>query len=58
MLRERGVHYKELLERSGWNGEVEVVEAKGEDHVFHLFKPTSENAVAMMKTLAEFINHE
>ncbi|OWM83737.1 hypothetical protein CDL15_Pgr004167 [Punica granatum] len=56
LLRERGWYYKEVMEKSGWNGEVEVMEAKEEDHVFHLINPTSENAVAMMKKLVEFMN--
>ncbi|GKE19990.1 2-hydroxyisoflavanone dehydratase-like protein, partial [Tanacetum coccineum] len=43
-LKDRGVMYYELLKNSGWNGEVEIVESKGEDHVFHLFKPDCEEA--------------
>ncbi|XP_057420929.1 probable carboxylesterase 12 isoform X2 [Lotus japonicus] len=37
LLKDRGWYYKELLEKSGWEGVVEVMEAKGEGHVFHLF---------------------
>lgn len=55
-VRERNFHYKELLEKSGWKGEVEVLEAKGENHVFHLFNHTCENAVVMMKKMVDFIN--
>lgn len=55
-LRERGWYYKEVLGKSGWGGTVEVMETKGEGHVFHLFNPTSENAVALVKSMASFIN--
>nr|GMC85429.1 probable carboxylesterase 12 [Ipomoea batatas] len=56
-LRNRGWHYKEALRKKGWDGYVEVVEAKGEDHVFNLINPTSDNAMAMVKKLASFINN-
>ncbi|CAK7329857.1 unnamed protein product [Dovyalis caffra] len=56
-LRERGLFYYETLRRSGWGGEVEIVETGEEGHVFHLFNPNSDNAVSLLKTLASFINH-
>nr|XP_028964991.1 probable carboxylesterase 12 [Malus domestica] len=55
-LRDGGWYYGEILRKSGWSGVVEVVEAKGEEHVFHLFKPSSENAVAKEKKIAYFLN--
>ncbi|GFY89609.1 alpha/beta-Hydrolases superfamily protein [Actinidia rufa] len=39
-LRDRGWYYKEELGKSGWGGVVEIMEAVGEDHVFHLLNPT------------------
>ncbi|KAH0732244.1 hypothetical protein KY289_003432 [Solanum tuberosum] len=48
-LRFRGFYYKEVLEKSGWPGTVEVVEVKDEEHVFHLFATEAENSMAMMK---------
>lgn len=57
-LRERGWYYKEVLERSGWGGTVEVVEAKGDDHVHHLNNPTCDNAVALVKKIASFVNQD
>ncbi|KAH7517963.1 hypothetical protein FEM48_Zijuj09G0120000 [Ziziphus jujuba var. spinosa] len=57
-LRDRGLYYCELLEKSGWNGALEVMEAKGEDHVFHLVNPTCENAIAMLHKIFAFISHE
>ncbi|XP_030523318.1 probable carboxylesterase 12 [Rhodamnia argentea] len=56
MLRSRGWYYEEVLKKSGWRGSVEVVETKGEDHVFHLMNPSCENAVEMMKTFVKFLN--
>ncbi|KAF4382484.1 hypothetical protein G4B88_011436 [Cannabis sativa] len=55
LLRDRGLYYKEILEKSDWVGRVEVVEAAGDEHVFHLTKPTCENAVAMLKKISSFV---
>ncbi|XP_028777068.1 probable carboxylesterase 12 [Neltuma alba] len=56
LLKERGCYYKEVVEKSGWKGVVEVMEAKDEGHVFHLFTPTCNNAVAMLNTIVSFMN--
>ncbi|CAK9181258.1 unnamed protein product [Ilex paraguariensis] len=58
LLKDRGWYYKEVLVKSGWKGKVEIMEAKGEEHVFHLFNPTCENAVAKLKKLASFFNQD
>ncbi|KAK4378421.1 hypothetical protein RND71_000283 [Anisodus tanguticus] len=55
-LRYRGFYYKEALENSEWRGTVEVVEIKDEEHVFHLFAPTAENSMAMLRKLVSFFN--
>lgn len=55
-LRDRGWFYHETLGKSGWSGVVEVMETEGEDHVFHLFNPTCDKAVAMLKQMAMFLN--
>lgn len=55
-LKHRGLHYSDLLRKSEWGGNVEVVESKEEDHVFHLNNPIGENAVALMKKIVSFIN--
>lgn len=57
-LRDRGLFYYETLKNCGWCGEIEIVETPGEDHVFHLFNPDSEKAVALMDKLASFINQD
>lgn len=55
-LRYRGFYYKEALEKSGWPGTVEFVEIKDEEHVFHLFAPTAEKAMGVVKKLVSFLN--
>lgn len=57
-LRDRGVLYKEALEKSGWKGALEVVEAAEEDHVFHLMKPSSASAAELMNRVAAFLNYQ
>ncbi|KAI9181899.1 hypothetical protein LWI28_019859 [Acer negundo] len=58
LLRDRGWLYYEKLKESGWRGVVEIMESKDEDHIFHLIKPTSENAEAMLKKIVSFINQD
>ncbi|XP_074306906.1 putative carboxylesterase 2 [Silene latifolia] len=55
-LRDRGVYYKDLLVKSGWKGEVQVIETEGENHVFHLYDPVSPKAAELMDQFVEFIN--
>ncbi|KAH7517957.1 hypothetical protein FEM48_Zijuj09G0119400 [Ziziphus jujuba var. spinosa] len=55
IFKERGRHYVELVEKSGWGGTVELMEAKGEDHVFHLLNHSCENAIAMLNKIVSFI---
>ncbi|CAK9153807.1 unnamed protein product [Ilex paraguariensis] len=55
-LRERGWFYYETLRKSGWGGVVEIIETQGEEHVFHLFNPTCEKAVTLLKRLASLMN--
>ncbi|CAI9269740.1 unnamed protein product [Lactuca saligna] len=56
LLRDRGWYYHDVLGNSGWNGRVDIIEAKGEGHVFHLYPPFRENALTLFKTLFSFIN--
>lgn len=56
VLRDRGLYYKELLEKSGWHGKVEVVEYEGEGHVFHLFNPSCANSLDLMTRIVHFLN--
>ncbi|KDP25940.1 hypothetical protein JCGZ_22845 [Jatropha curcas] len=56
ILKSRGWYYYEKLKASGWEGEAEIMEAKDENHVFHLFNPSCENAFAMLKKVSSFLN--
>ncbi|EOA38859.1 hypothetical protein CARUB_v10011215mg [Capsella rubella] len=51
----QGLAYAAKLEKSGWQGVMEVVEDEEEGHCFHLHNPNSQNASKMMKTFVEFI---
>ncbi|MCD7460020.1 hypothetical protein HAX54_042675 [Datura stramonium] len=58
ILRDRGILYYESLMKSQWKGKVEMIETKGEDHVFHIFNPNSEKALDLVKIWAAFINEK
>ncbi|KAL6270364.1 hypothetical protein ACE6H2_027275 [Prunus campanulata] len=57
-LRDRAWAYYEALKKSGWGGMVEILESEGEDHVFHLFNPSCDKAVGLVKKVVSFINHK
>ncbi|KAI3446013.1 hypothetical protein Pfo_002678 [Paulownia fortunei] len=56
-LRERGWYYKEAISKSGWEGDIEIVDVEGEDHVFSVHSPTGEKGMAMLKRVASFLNN-
>ncbi|KAH6755707.1 hypothetical protein C2S53_009969 [Perilla frutescens var. hirtella] len=58
ILRERGRFYYSVLRKSKWPGKAEFFETEGEDHVFHVMDPTSENSKILINRCAEFINRE
>ncbi|GFP94539.1 probable carboxylesterase 2 [Phtheirospermum japonicum] len=55
ILRERGRYYFWAVMKSDWPGKAEFFETDGEDHVFHIMDPTSENSKMLFKRCAEFI---
>ncbi|KAM5549331.1 hypothetical protein ABKV19_000647 [Rosa sericea] len=57
-LKDRGWSYYEALKKSGWGGVVEIEETEGEDHAFHLYDPSCEKAVSLVKKVAAFMNQE
>ncbi|KAF6163943.1 hypothetical protein GIB67_011267 [Kingdonia uniflora] len=57
VLKDRGWLYYETLKKSDWEGVVEIVEAEGEDHVFHLYNQTTEKAHDFMNTFAHFLKN-
>lgn len=58
ILRDRGVLFYESLKKSEWKGKTELIDIKGEDHVFHIFNPDCENATNMFKGLASFMHSQ
>ena len=54
LLRDRGISYYEALKKAGKDAAFFMTE--GEDHVFHLFNPESENAPVMLKRISDFIH--
>lgn len=55
-LRDRGVWYYEAVKNSEWKGEIELFEQSGEDHVYHIFHPESENGMKLIKRLGSFMH--
>ncbi|XP_045833085.1 probable carboxylesterase 12 [Trifolium pratense] len=55
LFKDRGWYYKELLEKTCWDGVVEVVETEDEDHVFHMFNPSCEKAKVLLNQVVSFI---
>ncbi|XP_059650039.1 probable carboxylesterase 7 [Cornus florida] len=55
-LRDRGEYYYKALGKSGWNGEVELYETKGESNVFQLREPDSANSHALLNKVSSFVN--
>ena len=57
-LREVCWRYYEELKKSGWGGNVEIVENEGEDHCFHLEDLSNVKSQALNKRFASFIKQE
>ncbi|XP_076925535.1 putative carboxylesterase 4, mitochondrial [Bidens hawaiensis] len=57
ILKDRGLQYKGILGKNGWTGDVEVIEDKGENHVYFLFNPSVESACTLRTRVCNFINN-
>ncbi|ERN03755.1 hypothetical protein AMTR_s00078p00065010 [Amborella trichopoda] len=55
VLRERGVLYAEFLKREGVRV-VELVEAQGEPHAYHVYYPRSKATHDLQKQMSEFVH--
>ena len=55
-LRERDVWCYQQVKESGWSGRVELVEAKGENQVFHILHPNCSNTNTLIQDVAKFLN--
>ncbi|KAK6160729.1 hypothetical protein DH2020_004110 [Rehmannia glutinosa] len=58
VLKDRGWLYFQVLSRSRWMGMVEIHEAEGEEHCFHLHDLDCEKAKERMRRLADFFNSD
>lgn len=60
-LRDRGMTYYQVLregqENGEWKGELELMESKGRNHVFHLYKPDCDEARDLLIRVADFISN-
>ena len=54
-VRERNVLYYEAVKKSGWKGEVELLEVEGEDHCFDFYTPETDNATKIFDRLVSFL---
>jgi len=54
-LREVGWTYYEELKKSGWGGNVEIVENEGEEHCFHIEDLSYVKAQALIKRFVSFL---
>ncbi|KAK4258755.1 hypothetical protein QN277_005167 [Acacia crassicarpa] len=58
LMKDRSLNYKGLLEKNGFSGQVDVLVTKGENHAFHVFKPTCENALALLTSIASYVKQD
>ncbi|XWS39971.1 hypothetical protein CRYUN_Cryun18bG0100200 [Craigia yunnanensis] len=56
-LRDRGLAYYEAVQKSGWDGVIDIYETPGEGHVFHLSSPSCQKAVDLMNQISSFLNY-
>ncbi|KAF0908717.1 hypothetical protein E2562_028153 [Oryza meyeriana var. granulata] len=54
-LAAKGRAYYAALLASRWPGEAELVDTPGEDHVFHLQRPSTASAAKMMNLIVDFV---
>ncbi|XP_060180199.1 2-hydroxyisoflavanone dehydratase-like [Lycium barbarum] len=56
--REIGIKFVDGTKKSGWKGELEFIEFKGEGHCFQMKNPEEEKAQNLIKRIASFIQHK
>nr|XP_009619335.2 2-hydroxyisoflavanone dehydratase-like [Nicotiana tomentosiformis] len=54
-LRNIGIQYVEAVKKSGWKGEIKLIDVQGEDHCFQIFDPETEKAKDLIKGIADFV---
>ncbi|XP_074287127.1 2-hydroxyisoflavanone dehydratase-like [Silene latifolia] len=56
-LRGRGRWYYEQVKASGWKGQAQLIEAQGQEHVFHILKPQDPATTKLINDFSTFINN-
>uniref|UniRef100_A0ACD6ANF9 Uncharacterized protein n=1 Tax=Avena sativa TaxID=4498 RepID=A0ACD6ANF9_AVESA len=56
VFRDRGRRYVAELRDGAWSGEVTLIESEGEDHCFHLHRPSRASATTLMDHVVQFVN--
>ncbi|XP_059318006.1 2-hydroxyisoflavanone dehydratase-like isoform X2 [Lycium ferocissimum] len=56
--KEIGTRFVEVVKESGWKGEIEFIEVKGEGHCFQAANPEAEKAKDLINRMASFIQHK
>ncbi|XP_042939863.1 2-hydroxyisoflavanone dehydratase-like [Carya illinoinensis] len=56
VMRNRALAYYDAVQKSNWEGEVELVRVDGEDHAFQILNLDTQNAKNLVKRLASFLN--
>nr|GEV27950.1 probable carboxylesterase 2 [Tanacetum cinerariifolium] len=56
-FKDRGFLYKEVMEKSGWDGKLEFFESKNKNHVFFLFDTTCDNACNLRDSIKVLLLH-
>lgn len=54
-VRNIDVQYVEAVKKSGWKGEIELIDVDGEDHCFQIFDTETEKAKNLIKEMANFM---
>ncbi|WMV31143.1 hypothetical protein MTR67_024528 [Solanum verrucosum] len=55
---EIGTKFVEVVKKSGWKGEIELIEVEGEGHVFQCKNPQAEKSKDLIKLMASFIQRK
>ncbi|XP_015167941.1 2-hydroxyisoflavanone dehydratase-like [Solanum tuberosum] len=55
---EVGTKFVKVVKKSGWKGEIELIEVEGEGHVFQCENPQAEKSKDLIKRMASFIQRK
>lgn len=58
ILAEVGTKFVEAVKKSGWKGEIELIEVEGEVHAFQCENPQAPKSKYLIKRIASFIQRK